>query len=605
MPVLSRVIVVSSEARVVDAVRFGFERAGASVAALPMADALSARLVEEPAAGRATWPELVVAGVDTVEHAGALLGALRQAMRGKQREVPILCLGPSDLTRAAALEAGASELLLAPAFVRDTVTLGQLLVTAARANRRHSVEGHLSDYGGVFFLARAMAAVGRTAVLSLVRGLRRGELRFYRGQITSAQVGMLHGMAALHQLLLWTRAHFELRDEDVVPRRQIPLSTEEILADAERFLHEMRSVMGGLAPAEVYELVPEQIERGTASIPAPVYRLVQLIDGYRTLADVIEESPYRVFETVRLANRLAELGWIRPGRGDEPTTTPLVGTLRKPAGLSVEHMLANELMEVSGASIGVVELESIPGAARGAAAEATVVARASEVAAGDGARGGAAGGAPGDHDRASGGAGARPGGEEASDGGAAGGAVRDGDAGAAPVAQSAEEPIDWSDVLPGEMSVGFSPVVPSTEAAGEIVSRDAPAVSAPDAVSTEIGLRSRVPAAGERPASEARAKSSSGERSRAGAAPAASAGSAGSAASAGGASASAVDAAADGDLELAPPLVPPAPVKPRKSLAASLWKRLFGRGSVATDDDGGLPRPGGKRGRSRSSRRRR
>lgn len=544
MPVVSRVIVVSSEPRVVDAVRFGFERAGASVAPVPVADAMAALLVAEPE--RAVWPDLVVAGADTIEHAGALLEALRQALDGKEREVPILCLGPRALSRDTALRAGASELLPAPAFVRDAVTLGQLLVTAARTSRRHSIEGHLSDYGGVFFLARAMAAVERTAVLSLMRGLRRGELRFHRGQITSAQVGMLHGMAALHQLLLWTRAHFELRDEDVVPRRQIPLSTDEILADAERFLHEMRSVLGLLAPAEVYELVPEQVEASTAAIPAAVYRIVQLIDGYRTMADVIEDSPYRVLETVRLANRLAELGWIRPVRAAEIDKTPLVGSLRR-SDISVEHMLASELSEVSGAAIGVVELQSIPGSSKGAGADA-----------GDESASGARASGAGD------------------DGATAGERAPGGDEVAAQAVAAAPQPvqeIDWSDVLPSEMSSGFSPVVPATAAAGEIVSREAPA-DAPGRASTETGLRSRVPPAGERERAAPRAKSAS---ERAPSSP-----------------------AAAGDPEPAQP--PSAPGTPRKSLAASLWKRLFGRGAVSGGTEENKPRPGGKRGRARHRR---
>ena len=538
-------MVVSSEARVVDAVRFGFERAGAAVASLRMVDAMSARLSEEPGGARvgvsrAAWPELVVAGADTIEHAGSLLGGLRRALNGEQREVPILCLGPRDLTRDAALQAGASELLLAPTFVRDAVTLGQLMVTAARANRQHLVEGHLSDYGGVFYLARAMAAVGRTAVLSLMRGLRRGELRFHRGQITSAQVGMLHGMAALHQLLLWTRAHFTLRDEDVVPRRQIPLSTEDILADAERFLHETRSVMGILTPAEVYELVPEEIEGVTASIPAAVYRLVQLIDGFRTLADVIEESPYRVFETVRLANRLAELGWIRPARAVESGPTPLPGSLRRSGNMSVEHVLADEMSEVSGASIGTVELQSIPGSRKGTGAASVA------------------------------------------SGGVHGGAVSSDGVPVQPSPSRPAQDIDWSDVLPFEMSAGFSPVVPATEAAGEIVSRGGPEGDASVIPPVDAGQRDSGPATGERERSVARpAEVSGGERLSAG------------------------DPAGGSDLDLAqPPHVPPAPVKPRKSAAARLWKRLFGRGGASGDDDG-KPRAAGKRSRKRRSRRRR
>jgi hypothetical protein len=48
--------------------------------------------------------------------------------------------------------------------------------------------------------------------------------------------------------------------------------------------------------------------------------------------------------------------------------------------------------------------------------------------------------------------------------------------------------------------------------------------------------------------------------------------------------------------------VPPAPARPRKNLAALLWKRLFGRGRPSGDVEDGAPRPGGKRGRRRRSR---
>lgn len=531
---------VCSEARVSESVRYGFERAGSVVTARGVDDAMAGRLVEtrpeQRPDQRPVWPDLVIAGTDSVETTSALLGALRQTLDQAQQEVPILCLGPAALSRSAALAAGADECLPQPVFVRDAVTIGQLLVSAARAGRRHMVEGHLSDYGGVFFLIRAMAAMGRSAVLSMVRGLRRGELRFYRGEITSAQVGVLHGLAAVHQLLLWSRAHFELRDEEVVPRRQIPLSASEILADAERFLHEMRSVMGALSPSEVYELVPEQVEGVTASIPAPVYRIVQLIDGYRTMADVVEDSPYRVLETLRMANRLAELGWIRRAPTQD-TRTPL-GTRawRRSSeispSVSVEQILASELSEVSNASIGTVELESIPGAG-GAGLVGVDPNEDVDDVEGDEAEGDEA-----------------EGGEQGGDG-----------AGAAQEA-AAQREIDWSDVLPIEMSTGFSPVVPATSAAGEIFSRAQPAAADRPVEDTDghgpavvaEGMQTRA-ATTQRGRQAARSSTAAGSRA-----------------------------------------APEAPVTGEKEVAPSLWKRLFGRhrGGEAADS---TPRPGGKRGR--------
>ena len=58
---------------------------------------------------------------------------------------------------------------------------------------------------------RALSASSSKGVLTLVRGFRRGELRLYEGEVTSAQLGGLHGLAAFHQLLLWPEARFELQ----------------------------------------------------------------------------------------------------------------------------------------------------------------------------------------------------------------------------------------------------------------------------------------------------------------------------------------------------------------------------------------------------------
>src|SRR6202007_2891395 len=106
-------------------------------------------------------------------------------------------------SRTEASSAGADEIVVRPAYLRDVVTLTRLLRGVPHAPRDHLVV-HMVETPGVYTLVRALAALGRSAVLTLIRGLRRGEVRFFNGEVTSAQVGLIHGQAALHQLLLWT-----------------------------------------------------------------------------------------------------------------------------------------------------------------------------------------------------------------------------------------------------------------------------------------------------------------------------------------------------------------------------------------------------------------
>ncbi|HEX4416803.1 MAG TPA: DUF4388 domain-containing protein, partial [Kofleriaceae bacterium] len=283
-------------------VQLGFEREGVSVTALQAG-------TELPAADDDTGLVMVggVGGVD-----GAALELVRQARRWldeRKREAPLVFAG-RGIARHEAQAAGADEVVQQPAYLRDVVTIGRLLCGRPAEQREHLV-GSLMEITGVFTLVRALAALGRSATLSLVRGLRRGEIRFFHGEVTSAQVGMIHGQAALHQLLLWTDARFDFHHEDIVRRQQIPLEPDELFADAERFLESVRDSSGGLSPSMVLEQDISRVQSFGKQIPTEVYGVLRMFDGYRVLADVLEDSAYRVFETLRVAQRAVEIGLLR------------------------------------------------------------------------------------------------------------------------------------------------------------------------------------------------------------------------------------------------------------------------------------------------------
>jgi CheY-like chemotaxis protein len=411
MSVISRLLVLQEDDHTAEAVRFGFEREGASVRAARPGDEVPP-LVAELA------PELIVAGAGSAQSAVELLAAIRKALELAHEQIPILYLG-NGIARAQAIEAGATEFLPQPAYLRDVVTVGKLL--ASPGPQGGVASGDLRDYHGVFYMVRALAALGRSGVLTLTRGLRRGELRFYEGEVTSAQLGALHGQAALHQLLLWTEAHFELRYESVIRRRQIPLGVDEILQDAERFLAEIQSVAGGLAPSAVYEPDPAELERTVADMPTEVHGVLRLFDGVRSIADVVEDSPFRVIDTVRIATRLRDLGVLRRGGGSR-------GAARAPLSIG-EWLVGDPDATAAPRPVAAVESEPIgPKPGQPASPPRKGKRRRKRK-----------------KERGDGEADARP-----------------------PVST------DWSQLLPSTNvadGAGFSPVVPSSEAVGEIVVR--------------------------------------------------------------------------------------------------------------------------------------
>ncbi len=301
-----------AEARAGRQVTLGFEREGIPVSFIPVPT--------EP--GRlglgGEQPELVIVTGSSIR-ALDVLARVRRALEEGHRDTAIV-LAANGIDLRAATDAGADEVVRAPAYLRDVVTLGRVLRNVPRA-RRSQLEGNLGDTTSAYALIRAVASLGRSTVLTLVRGLRRGEVRFFEGEVTSAQVGVIHGQAAFHQLLLWTDARYELRAEDVVRRQQIPLSHAELFADAARFLEGVREASGLLSPSMVLDQNVVRINALAKQIPTEVHGVLRMFDGHRVLADVLEDSPYRVFETLRVTQRAVDAGLLRVVESMRPKST--------------------------------------------------------------------------------------------------------------------------------------------------------------------------------------------------------------------------------------------------------------------------------------------
>ncbi len=242
--------------------------------------------------------------------------AVRASLNAAGLSAVMIVVG-EKIRRGDAEAAGATEAMAHPLHGRDVAMVLRLMLN----ENGKPWSGNLGEVASVYRLMRGVCAVGRSGVLSMMRGLRRGEIRFYHGEITSAQVGMTHGQAALHQLLLWTDARFEFRREDVVRRQQIPLTTVDLFSEAQRFLDRMHDASRGLSPADRLERDEAKMAELGPAVPKPVTELLRLFDGNRSLADILEDSPYRQFETLRVTLRAVESGILRQVVVEKPKAT--------------------------------------------------------------------------------------------------------------------------------------------------------------------------------------------------------------------------------------------------------------------------------------------
>jgi ActR/RegA family two-component response regulator len=302
-------LLVDADTRSLETLTFGFEREGCKVSG-----------TSDP--GRATQlvrtaaPELAVVALRSADRSALeLIGGLRTAAA---EDLPVVALGPASL-KSDALAAGAADFLALPIFLRDVISVGRLSALESKTGRVGKKAGataaadelqmRLSEFFGVFYLLRAMAASERSAVLQLTRGTRRAELRIFEGAVISANVGVLQGLPALHHVLLWEEAALSLTRRTVPKNNQLHLSAQEVLDECERFLRDFAHAVRDLgAPRTLYVPAADPEAAMPGLQPSQVTPLLRLFDGHRVLSDVIEESPFRIFDTVRMIRRLRDGG---------------------------------------------------------------------------------------------------------------------------------------------------------------------------------------------------------------------------------------------------------------------------------------------------------
>jgi len=290
----SSLLLVDSDLHGLETLTYGFEREGCKVTR-------TSDLSRAVQLARTGSPALAVVMLrEPAQPALDVIAALRA--HRTMPAFPILALGDvSHQTQARA--AGAVDFLRTPTYIRDVVNVAKMSAYGDDA------ESLLSEYHGLFYLLRSMSATSRSCVLRLSRGPRRAEIRFKDGKVVSASVRALQHLPAIHHVLLWEEAAVSIAGGVVSKPSQFPLSAQEVLDECERFLRDFAHAARDLGPPNtIYVPAPEPRPAVTGMQPNQMVPLLRLFDGNHGLADVVEESPFRIFDTIRMIRRLVQGG---------------------------------------------------------------------------------------------------------------------------------------------------------------------------------------------------------------------------------------------------------------------------------------------------------
>jgi uncharacterized protein (TIGR02266 family) len=227
--------------------------------------------------------------------------------------IPVMfcsALGTSaDKTRG--LELGADDYVAKPI---DAEELKARVRTILRRQRPHRVtlpsSGQLHNIS-LPSLVCAIEAERRTTRLHLTRGEDRGEVTFVEGHVIRAIQGPRRGEAAVYQLLTWIDGSFQMAAMDAAQQvgDEVAAPNQGLLLEGARRLAEIPDLRTRVAEGESeYRIAPSVREAVRAQASPTTVAVLALLDGARSLDQILVHSALDTWGTLHLIQRLRAMG---------------------------------------------------------------------------------------------------------------------------------------------------------------------------------------------------------------------------------------------------------------------------------------------------------
>ncbi len=266
-------------------------------------------------------PDLVVSDTKLPEIDGFEL-CRRLKSDEKLAHVPFVFLTSqkSVADKVRGLELGADDYLTKPIYIKEIVTRAKLVLQRREKEQLErkgplaSFMGNLADMGLVD-LVQTFEAGRKSGVMRIELAGRAdpGRVWFREGKVIDAEMGRWTGEAGFHRLLAATEGSFTIDFGPVDRQDRISLSSQGLLLEGVRRIDERGRLLEQIPKLDsVFELDYAAVADKLAKIPDEVNSLLRLIDGKRSLAEVIEEAPFDELATLGLVGKLYFEGLLRP-----------------------------------------------------------------------------------------------------------------------------------------------------------------------------------------------------------------------------------------------------------------------------------------------------
>ncbi|MCX5747734.1 MAG: DUF4388 domain-containing protein [Proteobacteria bacterium] len=269
-------------------------------------------------------PELIVSETTFPDGDGF---ELRRRVRATPAwgEIPFIFLTAEQAieNKIRGLELGVDDYLTKPIYIKEIITRINILLQKRQRSRfeerdhrddrdregrrdgRTRFAGRISDMP-VVDIIQTIEISRKSGVIQFIgeRG-KQATIYFRDGRVIDAEAGTLLGEDAVYRLLTWNDGEFEVLFRTVRRREVIQTSSQGLLMEGMRRLDEWSRILEQLPSlTHRFEVDATELAVRIGDVPDDNNRILRLIDGRRTLLEVIDASDVGDLECVQAIARL-------------------------------------------------------------------------------------------------------------------------------------------------------------------------------------------------------------------------------------------------------------------------------------------------------------
>jgi CheY-like chemotaxis protein len=240
---------------------------------------------------------------------------LRRRVRGNGdwAEIPFVFLTTETAieNKIRGLELGVEDYLTKPIYIKEIVTRINILLAKkqrlAFEERRDGTRfaGRVADMP-VVDVIQTIEVSRKSGVIQFTGPNDRNAAIYFRdGKVIDAEAGTLQGEDAVYRLLTWAEGDFEVMFRTVRRREAITTSSQGLLMEGMRRLDEWSRLLEQLPPlSHRFEIDTIELAARLGEVPDDNNRILRLIDGKRSLLEVIDASDVGDLECLQAISRL-------------------------------------------------------------------------------------------------------------------------------------------------------------------------------------------------------------------------------------------------------------------------------------------------------------